>query len=235
MWIGLLLACPALATPDLTGTWRVEWVAANQARIPILGGTTITTRQVSLATVSLAPDGSLVQEHAACAIRAEARLATTTFPDGFLAALPRKVYAPTLVQEGDTWRYHADTGPLAIGFHPEQATDGLPTEIDHPAVFDWDGDGQPGGTVRVKAPLFSEVDVYVVQRSRGVLDGAAEVADGRVTSLRGAFVLEGFEQHTIGATNRLFHTTPRATFDPSGSWFEMHRVDDGSTCATIAL
>ncbi|MCA9494210.1 MAG: hypothetical protein KC621_29990 [Myxococcales bacterium] len=226
------LPSAAAAAPDLVGTWRVEWVATNQAKVPLLGTTTITTRQVSLARIGPGAEG-LVQEHDACAIRAEARLATTTFPDGFLAALPHKVYAPTLTSEGETWRYRADTGPLFIGYDPLLSPDGVPTEIDHPSVTDWDADGRPGGTVRVKAPLFSEVDVYVVQRSRGLLDGLAEVRDGRVVGLRGSFVLDGFEQHTIGASNRLFHTTPRATFVPESSWFEMHRVADDATCASI--
>jgi hypothetical protein len=109
----------------------------------------------------------------------------------------------------------------------------VPTEPTDPAVFDWDDDGAPGATVTVRAPLFGEVDVYVVQRSRGLLDGGVVVRDGVATAVEGAFVLADFAQHTIGASNRLFHTTPRATFVPEESRLWMTRVPEGTTCAAL--
>jgi hypothetical protein len=76
-------------------------------------------------------------------------------------------------------------GLLAIGFRPDVA-EGLPTDAEHPAVFDWDADGAPGATVTVRAPLFGAVDVYVVQSSRGLLDGRLQVRDGVAVSVEGA-------------------------------------------------
>ncbi len=232
MWV-LAPTLAAAAPPDLAGTWRVEWVAANRVKVPILGTTTVLTRQVSLARVA-AVDGGFEQSHVACSIAAESdsSFTSTTFPPGFLRSLPTKRYPLQLVDTAEGWRLAADTGPLAIGFRAELAS-GLPTEVADPSVFDWDDDGAPGATVTVRAPLFGEVDVYVVQASRGLLDGRVVVQDGVATGVEGAFRLGDFAQHTIGASNRLFHTTPRATFVPEQSHLWMSRVADGATCADL--
>ncbi len=233
----MILFAPAIALaapPDLAGTWRVEWVAANRVHVPILGATLVRTRQISLARVVAQGDG-FEQSHVACAIRAESdhSFTSTSFPPGFLRSLPPKRYPLALREGPDGWRLAADTGLLAIGFRPE-AADALPTDALHPAVFDWDGDGAPGATVTVRAPLFGAVDVYVVQASRGLLDGRLEVRDGVAVAVEGAFRLGDFAQHTIGASNRLFHTTPRATFVPEESRLWMTRVPEGTTCEALA-
>lgn len=227
----LLLASVASASPDLAGTWRVEWVSANQARVPILGPTTVYTRQVSLGTVTARPEGGWEQAHEVCAISAtsDSSFTSTRFPDGFVKALPSKRYPLDVVEGADGWTLRADLGPLAIGYRPG-AGSALPTTIDDPTVYDWDDDGSPGATIQIRAPLFGSVDVFIVQSSRGVLDGVIHEEEGLATEVTGSFFLADFAQATIGASNRLFHTTPRTTFLPDQSRLVMSRIPAGSTC-----
>ncbi len=229
----LLAAAVAHAAPELEGTWRLEWVAVNQVRIPILGNTLVSTRQVSLGKVRRLPDGSYQQTHQACEISAtsDSSFTSTQFPPGFLRALPAKTYLLTMSPTANGWTLQADTGPLAIGWRGDGP---MPVTAEDPAVFDWDDDGAPGGTVTVRAPLFGSVDVYVVQHSRGQFEGAVTEVDGVATAIRGSFRLADFAQATIGASNRLFHTTPRATFRPELSTVVMERVAADSTCAELA-
>jgi hypothetical protein len=240
VWFSLSSA-NAAPPPDLSGAWRIEWVAANRVRVPILGSTTVLTRQVSLARVVPTPDGGWEQSHVACAIGAESdsSFTSTSFPAGFLAAMPPKRYPLRVTDEGDRWRVYADTGRLTIGFHPEPSVDAgaaaasIPSNAGHPSVFDWDEDGLPGATITVRAPLFGAVDVFVVQSSRGVLDGSLRVVDGVATAVEGSFRLEDYAQATIGASNPLFHTTPRATFLPEQSHLTMSRIGDDATCQDL--
>jgi hypothetical protein len=91
-------------------------------------------------------------------------------------------------------------------------------------------DGDPGGTILLDAPVFGEVEVYIIQRAHSVLEGSwtsPTSAGGRATIL-------DYAQRNIGASNRLFVSNPSIKPDSARSTWSMVRVDAGTTCAQLS-
>lgn len=219
MLIALLFAWASAAEPDLTGTWRVDLHLVHDVRVPMLGHSRSDSYTVQLWQVR---DGAMRNQH--CSIRVATRnpIGKPRMPDAFFQNIPSA--AAPISLEGD--RFRVDLGVGRVGF----VGDVVPTEASDPAVRDHEGDGQPGATIYVWAPLFGEVAVYIVQRTRILLDGV--VADGRVS---GQATQVDLTQHTIGAANRLFNRQPVLTPVPEESGFTMVRVDASTTCADAVM
>jgi hypothetical protein len=229
-----VLSGPARASepPDLTGTWRVELELTNEVKVPILGPARLRSRQIMQATVERRPDGSLIQHHEACLVEtlAEQQIVTTHFPPRFVAALPKKSYPLRLTEsEGGGWSYFADLKPQHLGYDPARSPEGLPRELDHPALVDGDLDGNPGVTAIARAPVFGEVELYLVQAGHTHLRGRVVSAD----RVEGAAPMVMLDQWMVGSTNRLFHRNPEVTHRPDLSTFIMDRKPAGTTCADI--
>lgn len=215
--IALLISLAAAA--DLTGVWRVDLHLVHDLQIPVLGKSQSDSYTVQLWRVA---DGVLVNEH--CSIRAvtRTRIGKPTIPPAFVHNI-RHATVP-IVLDGE--RFHADMGIGSIGF----TGDVVPTMPDEPSVIDHEGDGKPGATMTVWAPLFGDVEVYVAQRTHLVLDGTV---DGDEVTGRASQLL--LEQTTLGAANRLFARHPVVAPMIEESTFRMSRVPTGATCADVAL
>jgi hypothetical protein len=202
---------------------------ASVARLPVIGESASTYRSISL--VELTRDGDrLVQAHRVCA--AETEDAVPFFgldmPPRFLAALGWHRYPITLSADANGWHYAADLGPEYVGYDPERSAR-LPENADDPAVVDWDGDGKPGGTIRLRIPIAPDGELYVVQRGHALLDGHV-VAGDRV---EGTIAIPLFEQHVIGAQPSFLHRTPEIRTDTTQSRFLLAPMPDGSDCAAV--
>jgi phytoene synthase len=229
----VVLAAPAAIAadpPPLTpGRYRLEMRYATSARLPVIGESASTYRSVSV--VDVARDGDhLVQTHRVCVAETEDAIPLfgLDMPPRFLAALGWHRYPLRLTADATGWRYAADLGPEYVGYRPhgERA---LPETADDPDVFDWDGDGKPGGTIRLRIPIAPDGELYVVQRGHALLDGRV-VAPDRV---EGAITIPVFEQHVIGARPEFLHRTPEIHTDTSRSRFLLARMPDGSDCAAV--
>lgn len=223
--------------PDLSGTWRVDLRVVHEAKVPILGLVQVDSRQVNLAVVEAGPTG-WVQRHEPCDLQSTSptALAATSFPPRFIAAIPRKEYQVTLLEQGGSWVYRADYGFHAIGFDPLASPQGMPTTADDPGVRDADRDGQPGATIEVHVPLLGTVEVYLVQQAHTLVTGPVTVgADGRVGAIGGSLAMLRSGQNTLSASNRLFAHNPQARFLPELSGFSMERVATGTTCDAVML
>jgi hypothetical protein len=227
----LLPLALAAEPPDLTGTWRLDLEVQTQATMPVFGGTTVTTHQIMLATVTRGADGRQVQTHDTCDMYATASRAITepALPRAFVDAIPDKSYPLEFTATADGWRVDMDFKPLHIGYDPGPSAGALPQEIGDPGVIDWDHDGHPGATIRLAVPLFGDVAVYQVQRTHARIRGtilSADRIDGKVR-------LDEFVQRTIGASNRLFAQNPTLEALAEKSWFRQERVPTGTTCAAL--
>ena len=226
---------PAAAEPalDLAGTWRLDFYAASLAKIPVLGDTGVIMHSVMVAEVTREGD-AWVQRHRVCGMEAESdrQLAETVIPAGFIEAMPRKRYTWKLSDDSATPDVSTDLGPIAIGWNPaNSATGELPHDAQDPAVYDWDGDGQPGATVLLDVPLIGDVALYIVQYNHSRLSGKV-VAPDRV---EGTLFVAVMKQGTIGASNRLFARNAAARPDRPNSRFTMVKVADGTGCSAMGL
>jgi phytoene synthase len=217
---------PAPLTP---GTYRLDMRYASHARLPMVGESSSTYRSLSLVTI--ARDGAgLRQSHRVCRAEIDGSipLVGLWMPPRFIAALASPTYPIEVVGDGGGWRYRADLGVEHVGYRPEAAR-GLPREPDDPAVFDWDGDGKPGGTIRLRIPIAPDGELYVVQRGQALLDGRL-VARDRV---EGTIAIPLFEQAVIGAWPGFLRRTPEITPDTRQSRFTLVRLLGASDCDAV--
>lgn len=222
--------------PDLRGDWRVDLYVVSHARIPVLGTTTILAHTIFQATVD-GPVGAPVLHTRPCKLNPQTTrpIATTTVPQAFVDHLPAKDVPLVLTQDAaGAWRFTGDMQPQDVGWTRQRYTPApgapVPQDKSHPAVLDFEGDGHPGATVHLDAPLFGDIEIYVVQTAHTLL--AAPVGDARI--IEGHANPKGFGQRTIGASNRLFVSNPDITLDPAQSSFRMARVPAGTGCAALA-
>lgn len=224
------MTAPAL---DLTGTWKLTLRVANRAAIPLLGDTTVWSVSTYLATVRW--DGEqFIQHHVVCDIetRSTRRIAEHVLPLAYVRAMPEKTYPLGLTPDGDTLGFHADLALIHIGYDPLATGGSLPVEDqDNGLIEDWDGDGHPGATVRLKVPVLGVVEVYMVQRMHALIAGVVSSPD----LIYGQLALPIVEQRIVGASNVLMRGNPRVEPDPDNSSFRMVRLPQGTTCAELGL
>lgn len=221
--LNLLLPTALAAPPDLSGDWEIVLMVVNSAKIPVFGDTEVTTKTTLIAHI----DG-LTQRHTTCTVEPSSplRMVTTTVPDSFVRHIPDKTYPITVTGAGD---YLADFGPQHIAYDPALSGGLPPDEADHPAVRDWEGDGKPGATIHLNAPVFGQVEVYIVQLAHTRLSGQITSPD----AFSGALDILAMRQRSIGASPEIFASNPKVAPVPGASSFTMRRLPAGTTCAEL--
>jgi hypothetical protein len=216
------------ASPLSAGTYRLEMSIASHASMPLLGKSESTTVSISLVELRALPDG-LRQSHRVCDARLEGSVpfVRLEMPPQFIAALGTRDYPITLVADADGWRYRADLGVEHVGWRPDDGP--LPTRVDDPRIYDWDGDGRPAATLRLAVPIAPDGELLVVQRGHSVLEGGV-VGRDRVA---GRIDVRHFEQAVVAARPAFLRRSPAVTQDPARSRFTLERVADGTTCAEL--
>jgi hypothetical protein len=216
--------------PLIPGSYRLEMIMASITRIPFFGSSKSASKSVSL--VEIRKDGTeLIQSHQVCDFRVleDSAMIKMVFPDKFIAALTKHSYPIQIEKDAQGWRYHADLGIERIGYKAGASDNKLPTTIDDPAVYDWDGDGHPGATLKLSVPLLPDGELYVVQRGHSVLNGRIS-QPGKVD---GGIEVNGFEQHVVGAWPSFLNRSPEIKPDPKESRFSLTPLPPGSTCASV--
>lgn len=204
----------------------------TRAKVPVLGDALIETQKVMLTRVEALPDGNLRATNHACGMyaRADRSMAETWFPPGFVAAMHDQSYVlQTSVEADGSLRLRAEVDAVRLGWDPAQTGGAMPQGTKDAGVVDSDGDGHPGVTVWVRAPIFGTVEVYMVQHSLTTIDGAWTDDD----TVRGQARVTRLEQRVVGASNPLFRTNVPLEPIAEGSWFSLRRVDPATTCATL--
>ncbi|HXV80910.1 MAG TPA: hypothetical protein VEG60_13615 [Candidatus Binatia bacterium] len=216
--------------PLPSGRYRLEMIMTTVSRLPFFGSSKSASKSVSLVEVRRA-GADLVQTHQVCAFHVleDSALIKMIFPDKFVAALAKPTYSIQIKKDGQGWYYRADLGMERIGYRSNGADSKLPTKIDDPAVYDWDGDGHPGATLKLSVPLLPEGELYVVQRGHSLLSG-------RINSparIDGGIEVRSFEHRVLGARPSFLNRSPEIEPDPKGSRFSMNPVPPGTTCEPL--
>jgi hypothetical protein len=212
------------------GAYRLEMIMASTTRVPFFGTSKSASKSISL--VEIKRDGAgLVQTHKACDFRVleDSKFIKMIFPEKFVAALAKHTYPVQFDKDAQGWRYRADLGVERIGYKSNDIEAPLPTKIDDPAVYDWDGDGQPGATLKISIPLLPDGELYVVQRGHSILTGRI-VQPGRI---EGAIETPLFEQRVLGAWPGFLNQSAQIEPDPKESRFTLIQIANGSTCESM--
>jgi hypothetical protein len=212
------------------GAYRLEMIMASVSRLPFFGSSKSASRSISLVEIR-AEGGELIQSHRVCDFRVldDSAMIKMIFPDKFVAALAQHTYPIRLEKDVEGWHYRADLGVERIGYRPGSDDTRLPTAADDPSVYDWDGDGNPGATLKLSVPLLPDGELYVVQRGHSVLNG-------RITQpgkIEGDIDVRSFEHRVLGARPGFLNKSPEIRPDPKESRFSMTQLAEGSTCESL--
>lgn len=228
----LIVAARAAPLPDLTGTYRMELLVVSHANIPVFGEAVISSTTTTIATVTPDGSGGYTQTHTTCSVVPKSTLTIieTIIPQTFVAQITDKTYPLEIAAQDDgTWTFRADLGAQHIGYDPALAGGTIPDRKDHPSITDWEDDGHPGATINLKVPVFSQVEVYLVQLAHTRLDGSIR-QDG---TIGGGLNIIAFEQRSIGAKPSMFSANPKATQIPEQSTFTYTPIPADSTCESL--
>lgn len=211
------------------GTYRLEMIMASTTRVPFFGTSKSASRSVSLVQIRGA-GSDLTQSHKVCDFRVvDSGMIKMLFPEKFIAALANHTYPIQLEKEAQGWRYRADLGVERIGYRNNGTEDKLPVKVDDPEVFDWDGDGHPGATLKLSIPFLPNGELYIVQRGQSILTGRV-VQPGRI---EGNIGVRQFDQRVIGAWPGFLAKSPEIEPDPKESRFLLSQVAGDTTCEML--
>lgn len=176
--------------------------------------------------------GALQAEAEVCAVEQDGALGVQpVLSEAFVAAIPKTTAAVTVTTSGTTTEVAFGRTLYVLGAELADAdNDELPTTADDERVRDHDGDTHPGVTVRLTGLITG--DLYIVQRTRGGLEGTV-LTDGSVAGS----MLGDAEQTRIGVSDPLLEAvelSPSKNPDPQASTFVMVPIDPTMSCAAIA-
>ena len=234
LFIFLFAASPIpakLTATELCGTWAELKVLSDSVTFPVVGDLERTTTLLQRVTIS----------QSKTTLKTSATYCTATFDNGpslttainetFMRSLDAVVAQANVDESEDpmcfvqSWTVELHGVDLD---NPE--LDSLPTDANDPRIFDQDGDGKPGITVKARALGFISGDVYMIERLRIRLDGEVVSPDRIEGQIEGTV-----EQVIIGATNRFFLGPIQSRPDPvsTHSFFILKRIDPAWTCEDI--
>lgn len=232
IYCGLIARVAAAQEDQLlpTGTYRLEMIMASTTKIPFFGTSKSASKSVSLVEIRRDSNG-IIQNHRVCDFRVleDSAMIKMVFPEKFIAALAKHSYPIHLEKDGQGWSYRADLGVERIGYRAGGGEEKLPAKIDDPTVFDWDGDGHPGATVKLSVPLLPAGELYIVQRGQSILTGRV-VQPGRI---EGGLEVLHFDQRVLGAHPGFFARSPEIETNPKDSRFTLSPVPAHSTCESL--
>lgn len=224
---------PPLALVDaLVGTWATRLRGAITQSAPIIGAVRTTNTAYGVAVFARGPAGTIVVTERACRVVFDrSTLGQTSIEDRAVQSVSPATAAVRFVRVGAAWRWQRAARTVAVGWRPMTSPEEmLPTVRTDPRVFDADGDGNPGVSVRIQSFVING-SVYVVQAQRGALDG--DWGTGNVP--RAVSDPTGSTQRTVGASSRALEQDLPAAVDasPAANGVTFARMPAGTECVGL--
>jgi hypothetical protein len=220
------------AEGSFAGSWAQMQVTSEISEVPFVGE--VTNRNITLLRLEHEQNGdSLIVTAETCSIEVDSgtSLVSIEFPQAFVDSLGIAI-KPSMIEPADHgYRFFQPRFTQLRGVRLENPeTDPLPTEADDPRIFDQDGDGHPGITVRVAILGFIRGEVYVIQRDWNILNGEATSPD----TIDG-LIEWGIEQVVLGASSPFLKARGNNRPDPVAehSYFRTTRIDPRKDCTAI--
>ena len=217
-------------------------ITSEIVRIPIVGNRTRTNTTHLRLIIEQRDDAlSVLESNCGTDIDDGTIMVNTTIPDAFLRSLGVTERAARLELVSATDPSTGNPAPERRIVFPwstqvlgvrlmDPENEALPTDVSDPRVFDQDGDGHPGMTVRVKIMGLISGEVYVVQRNRNRLIGTVISPE----FFRGTIEWET-EQVILGASSPFLASGGQGAPDPDPerNFFLARRIDPLLDCADI--
>lgn len=202
----------------VVGTYALRSSIASIQDAPIVGKTPSVSTSFALAEIKREGGGLVIVERAChIEINSEGNV-KPEIPAALPASIPPLESPFRVWDDNGTIRFVRSPKAVPVGVrlaNPE--TDPLPTSDRDARVWDQDGDGKPGVTVRVSGIVSG--DIYVVQRQKSAYRGTIE-ADGKLVGL----VTDASQQSVVGASVATLKQNVPTTPDPDASKSAMRLV-----------
>ena len=223
---------PASLVDALVGTWATRVRGTTVQSAPIIGMVRTSSSAFGLAVITRTPTGELAITERACRVTFDrSTLGQTSLEDRAVQSVAPATAALRFVRVGAAWRWQRPARTLAVGWRPTtSAEEMLPGAASDPRVYDADGDGNPGVSVRIQSLIVNGF-VYVVQAQRGALDGDWD-ATGAPRAVNNP---AGSTQRTVGASVRTLETDLPSAVDTSAAAnaVTLARLPPGADCAGL--
>ena len=221
-------AAQRVAWPKMTGQWVMELVSLSDTPVPIVD--TVTTKTFTLVLVDVEQkENHLMLHETVCRLDTQLEMSVVQMNPSkhFTRALSGKIRKAHLV--------HGEEGGFELVINPRTIvhsarlesprSEPLPTSPDDPRVFDADGDGHPGMTMKFSGLVIGEA--YLVQRTQSHMRGqfhSPEHVEGPMTWQT--------EQSILDVSNPFlkFAPKPKAGIGRNDSFFVMRRSPNRTTC-----
>ena len=225
-------ASQRVAWPQMAGQWVMELVSLSDTPVPIVDKVTAKTFTLVLVDVEQ-KENHLMLKETVCRLDTQLEMSVVQMTPSkhFTRALSGKKRKAHLVH-GAEGGFELIINPRTIVHSArleEPATEPLPTTPDDPRVYDADGDGHPGMTMRFSGLIIGEA--YLVQRTQSHMRGqfiSPEHIKGPMTWRT--------EQSIVDVSNPFlqFAPKPKAGEGRSDSFFVMRKSATKKTCANAS-
>jgi len=221
-------ALPPVEVDDISGNWAYVEVQTQVVSAP---GFAEPFRNLVVTSElwELSQDGASVTGHVdVCDRYVRGGVVETTLSNAFVDSIEDFDITATYGEDGS---FEVDRYYLLIGTTLDDPSDkdALPTDANDERVYDQDGDGNPGSTVRIQGLVDGRA--YVVQWS-SIAPTGATVSNHRIEGLLGFDAKENVlesEPPLIATLGSESHPYPEECW----STFQMERLDSDATCSTV--
>ena len=222
------ISVPEDLAAGVIGTYAERMVVVTSNDLPILGKNVSTATSYGLATIARDGTGLKITETGCHVDVVQTQNVTTTIPDAIAKSVPPADNAFRLWKDGGVLRFARIGKAIAIGAKlTDPEADALPTASTDARVWDQDGDGKPGVTVKIGG--IAAGDIYVVQRQRSSFEGTI-AADGAMSGP----LVDRSDQSVVGASNPLLNSNVAATpGDPALNSVKLVKASATLDCAGL--
>ena len=211
------------------GTYAFKKTVTTLQEVPLMGSSDSVTTGWGYSEITFDGTDLWLTEYG-CHVEATGMDAVSTeIPDAIPQSMEPVALKLAVWKEGETVHFERPEAAMLVGVTLDNPmTDELPSDPNDSRIFDQDGDGNPGVTVKVSG--FISGDIYVVQRAINTYFGTL-AANGELVG----HVIEHGDQKTLGATNAMLEqdVPSEAINDPSRNPLQLVPVDAGMDCNTL--
>ena len=211
------------------GSFAFKKTVTTLQEVPLMGSSESVTTGWGYSEITFDGTDLWLTEHG-CHVEATGMDAVSTeIPDAVPQSMEPVSLKMVVWKEGDTVKWERPEAAMLVGVTLENPlTDELPSDPNDSRIFDQDGDGNPGVTVKVSG--FISGDIYVVQRAINTYYGSISEQGALI-----GHVIEHGDQKTLGATNAMLEqdVPSEAINDPERNPLQLVPIDAGMDCNTL--
>jgi len=218
---------------QFVGSWAIQSKVTQAQDVPGIGLKESTITTLSFADFKLDAQNQLVMTQKDCRITSTGvpGISTVTIADAVPQTTPSSTAAVKVCDTAGSLSWQRDQATVLVGCKlADPINTPLPTMPNDAAVFDQDGDGKVGITIKIGGTFpGTSGDLYTVQRQRFSYTSTALPSAGKANGT----TLDRSEQNTLDATNQLLKQKVALSAVDAKSTFRLAKITGITTCTDL--